>query len=189
MTDDIDKERRKFLKVACGVMVGAGLVGAGVPLIKSWLPSESTEADNAPITVDISQLQANQQITVQWRGQPIWVIRRTPDEIAELKKVNSKLRDPSSKTDQQPQNARNDYRSLRPDIFVAVGICTHLGCIPNFFPQPGSIDAAWDGGFLCPCHGSRYDLAGRVYKDMPAPLNLLIPPYHFVDEHTLVIGE
>jgi ubiquinol-cytochrome c reductase iron-sulfur subunit len=186
--DDIDQQRRKFLKVGACVLGGAAAVAASYPFIKALGPTESTEAKNAPVTVDISHLHENEQLTIQWRGKPIWVIRRTAAEIAELVKPNADLLDPNSTTDQQPAFARNLYRSLRPDILVLVGVCTHLGCIPNFFPNAGSITPKWEGGFVCPCHGSRYDLAGRVFKDMPAPLNLLVPPYYFIDEHTLVIG-
>lgn len=186
--EDIDEQRRKFLKVGACVLGGAAVVAASYPLVKALGPTESTEAKNAPVTVDIRQLHENEQLTIQWRGKPVWIIRRTQAELAELQKPNPDLLDPNSTTDQQPPFAHNPYRSLRPDILVLVGICTHLGCIPNFFPNAGSVTPNWDGGFVCPCHGSRYDLSGRVFKDMPAPLNLLVPPYHFVDEHTLVIG-
>lgn len=186
--ENIDWQRRKFLKVGACVLAGVGAVAASYPFLKSLSPSETTEHDNAPVTVDISQLHEGEQITVKWRGKPVWIIRRTAAELAELKQNNPQLLDPLSTTDQQPAFARNDYRSLNPAILILVGLCTHLGCIPNFLPQVGSIAANWQGGFLCPCHGSRYDLSGRVFKDMPAPLNLLVPPYHFVDEHTVVIG-
>lgn len=187
--DEVDEQRRKFLKVGACVLGGAAVVAASYPFMKALEPTDNIKAENAPVTVDISQLHEAEQITVKWQSKPVWVIRRTQEELKALAEVNPALLDPDSTTDQQPHFARNAYRSLRPDILVLVGICTHLGCIPNFFPKVGSIAPNWEGGFLCPCHASRYDLAGRVFKDMPAPLNLLVPPYHFLDEHTLVIGE
>jgi ubiquinol-cytochrome c reductase iron-sulfur subunit len=186
--EDIDETRRKFLKTGACLLGGAAVVAASYPLIKSLSPTENIEHQNAPVRVDISQLHEGEQLTIQWRGKPIWIIRRSQEELKILTKPNPELLDPNSTADQQPAFAQNPYRSLRPDILVLVGICTHLGCIPNFFPQEGSLAPARQGGFLCPCHGSRYDLSGRVFKNMPAPLNLRVPPYHFEDEHTLVVG-
>ena len=159
------------------------------PFAESLLPTHAIESQNTPVHVDISQLHEGEQLTIKWRGKPVWIIRRTQAEIDELQRANPALLDPHSITDQQPNFARNDWRSSRPDILVLVGLCTHLGCIPNFLPNVGSLAPNWEGGFLCPCHGSQYDLSGRVFKNMPAPLNMLVPPYHFLDEHTLVIGE
>lgn len=187
--EDIDWQRRKLLKAGVCALGGVGVLAASYPLLKALAPTDSVEAENGPVTVDISGLHEGEQLTVKWQGKPVWVIRRTQAELAELRLPNPVLRDPHSLTDQQPAFARNDYRSLRPEILVLVGLCTHLGCIPNFFPQVGSVAPNWEGGFLCPCHGSRYDLSGRVFKNMPAPLNLLVPPYHFIDDNTLVIGQ
>ncbi len=189
MTDDIDETRRKFLKIGACVVGSASALALGYPFVEALLPTEQIESANGPITVDISNLHEGEQLTVKWQGKPVWIIRRTQAEVAELKLSNAALRDPNSMQPQQPAFAQNYYRSLRPEILILVGICTHLGCIPNFLPQVGSIAPGWEGGFLCPCHGSRYDLSGRVFKDMPAPLNLLVPPYHFVDDNTVIIGE
>ncbi len=160
-----------------------------MPFISYWLPSADTEAAAEPIKIDISAIQPRQQLTVSWRSQPIWVIRRTPDMLASLSKLTDQLRDPDSNEDQQPFYARNEYRSIKPEIFVAIGVCTHLGCIPNYRPDVGGISPDWLGGFYCPCHGSRYDLAGRVYKGVPAPLNLKIPRYMFLSDTEIMIGQ
>jgi ubiquinol-cytochrome c reductase iron-sulfur subunit len=186
--EDIDWQRRKLLKAGICILGGIGAAATLYPLMKSLEPTADQVADNGPIKADISKLNEGEQITLDWHGKPVWIIRRTQSELAELRRYNPELLDPSSTSDQQPTFARNDYRSQRPEILVLVGLCTHLGCIPNFCPKIGSIAPNWEGGFLCPCHGSRYDLSGRVFKNMPAPLNLLVPPYHFTDEHTVVIG-
>jgi len=188
-TETIDEERRKFLKVGSCILGGAAVAAMSYPFVKALGPTAQMQHEAGPVTVDITNLHENEQLTLTWQGKPIWVIRRTQEELTELKKANPDLLDPDSLTDQQPTFAKNAYRSLRPDILVLVGLCTHLGCIPNFFPKEGSVAPHWQGGFLCPCHGSRFDMAGRVFKEMPAPLNLRVPPYHFIDEHTLVIGE
>ena len=183
-TEEVDLERRKLLKVAACVLGTCGVAAAVTPFIGALMPSKSTLAANEPIVVDISKLNLGEMLTVHWRGKPVWIIRRTTEELAHLRQANSQLRDPASQTDQQPSFAKNTYRSLKPEILVLIGLCTHLGCIPNFMPQVAALGPTWEGGFLCPCHGSRYDLAGRVFKNMPAPLNLKVPPYHFQDAHT-----
>ncbi len=188
-TDEIDLARRCFLRRATTAAGGIGLAATAVPFVEYWLPSTDTEAAGAPVHADISVLQPKQQLTVSWRGQPIWLIRRTKEMIDDLPKLNSELRDPDSLEDQQPDYAKNIYRSINPEFFVAIGVCTHLGCIPTYRPDVGSISPDWLGGFYCPCHGSRYDLAGRVYKGVPAPLNLKIPRYMFQSEKEIVIGE
>ena len=142
-----------------------------------------------PIEVDISVLKEGEQRTVVWRGKPIWVVRRTVDQVNALSQLDSELTDPNSEIEQQPGYAKNAYRSIRPDILVLVGVCTHLGCAPTYRPEPKAIDAAWPGGFFCSCHGSKFDLAGRVYKGVPAPTNLEVPPYHFKDKSTLIVGQ
>lgn len=186
--DDVDLERRKLLKVIACTLSACGVVAAATPFIGALLPSKTTRLANEPIQVDISQLNIGEMLTVHWRGQPVWLIRRSALEISALLQANPHLRDPQSHEDQQPAFAKNAYRSLKPDILILIGLCTHLGCIPNFMPTDAALGVKWAGGFLCPCHGSRYDLAGRVFNNMPAPLNLKVPPYHFVDDHTVVIG-
>lgn len=186
---EIDLGKRCFLRRATETAGTIGIAASAIPFVSYWLPSIDTEASGAPIKVDISQLQPKQQLTIPWRSQPIWIIKRTEDMLAELPKLNSKLRDPDSLEDQQPSYAKNLYRSIRPEIFVAVGICTHLGCVPTYRPDVGGISPDWPGGFYCPCHGSFYDLAGRVYKGVPAPLNLRIPRYMYLNDHEIMLGE
>lgn len=187
--DEIDEQRRCFLRRATTAVGSIGIAATTVPFVSYFLPSADTEASAGPIQVDISQIQPAQQLTVVWRGKPIWFIRRTQAMLDTLPKLNNELRDPDSDEDQQPPYAKNIYRSIKPEMYVAVGVCTHLGCIPNYRPDVGGISADWLGGFYCPCHGSKYDLSGRVYKGVPAPLNLVIPPYAFIDDHTVIVGE
>jgi ubiquinol-cytochrome c reductase iron-sulfur subunit len=187
----VNTGRRRFLTATTAVVGGAGALAAAVPFIASWQPSARAQVAGAPVTEDISKLEPGQRIIVQWRGQPVWVIRRTPEQLATLQGQDDRLRDPASENpDQQPQYAQNPHRSIRPEIAVLVGTCTHLGCSPLFRPelQPQPFDSEWQGGFYCPCHNSRFDLAGRVYQGVPAPTNLLVPPYRFVDENRITIG-
>jgi ubiquinol-cytochrome c reductase iron-sulfur subunit len=186
---EVDLARRCFLRRATTAVGGIGLAATAVPFVEYWLPSIDTEAAGAPVTVDMSALQPKQQLTVSWRGQPVWIIRRTEEMISDLPKLNGELRDPDSLEDQQPDYAKNIYRSIKPEFFIAIGVCTHLGCIPTYRPDVGGISPDWLGGFYCPCHGSRYDLAGRVYKGVPAPLNLKIPRYSYVSDHEIIIGK
>lgn len=187
---DVDLRRRRFLTGAAGVVGGAGAVAAAVPFIAYLQPSARTQAAGAPVEVDIAKLAPGQMITIEWRGKPVYVLRRTQAHLEALQALGDELRDPDSEAPQQPPYARNPYRSLKPEIFVAIGICTHLGCAPTYRPEVGPADlgADWPGGFFCPCHGSRFDLAGRVYKGVPAPTNLEVPPYRFLSETTLLIG-
>ncbi len=187
-TDKVDKERRRFLVTATAVMGGVGLAATAVPFTASLLPSSKTAAEGGPVKVDISQLAPGAEMTVAWRKKPVWIIRRTEAALAELKKHTDKLRDPDSHVDQQPAYARNPYRSIKPEYLVLIGICTHLGCIPTYTPNVGELNADWPGGFFCPCHGSTFDLAGRVFKGVPAPINLEVPAYTFLDDHTILIG-
>lgn len=189
MTDETDTGRRRFLTAATTVVGGIGLACAAFPFAASWSPSVKARALGAPVDVDISKIEPGQKITVAWRGKPIFVVHRTKEELATLSKVTKELRDPDSQEPQQPKYATNIYRSIKEDIFVVVGICTHLGCVPLYKPDVGSVEASWLGGFFCPCHGSKYDMAGRVYKGVPAPLNLVVPPYEFVNETIVRIGE
>ncbi len=187
--DEADLGRRRFLTATASVIGGIGAACAAFPFLASWAPSIRTRALGAPVEVDISKIEPGQKITVAWRGQPIFVVHRTKEELDNLTLVTNQLRDPNSKEPQQPSYADNLYRSIKPDILVLIGICTHLGCVPLYKPTVGSIEAGWEGGFFCPCHGSKYDLAGRVYKGVPAPLNLPVPPYQYVSDTLIRIGE
>ena len=192
MIDDrVDKGRRRFLTA---VTSGVGVVGgvfAATPFVLSMTPSERAKAAGAPVEIDISKLEPGQMLKEIWRGNPVWVINRTPEMLNSLKTVESELRDPASDQSIQPEFARNEYRSQKPEIMVLVGICTHLGCSPvqKFAVGPDSgISDDWLGGFFCPCHGSKFDLAGRVYSNVPAPTNMVVPPYKFVNDTLILIG-
>tara|TARA_R110001583_G_scaffold26571_10_gene95871 strand:+ start:914 stop:1504 length:591 start_codon:yes stop_codon:yes gene_type:complete len=181
--------RRKFLTLTTGVVGAVGAAAVAVPFVKSWSPSEKAKAAGAPVTVDISKIQPGQLIRVEWRGKPVWVVSRTQKIIDELGTLDSKLRDPASSEAQQPTYATNALRSLKEDLFVAVGICTHLGCSPTYLPDTFSEQVEGvESGFFCPCHGSKFDLAGRVFQNVPAPLNLVIPPHYYVSETQILIG-
>ena len=190
----VDSAKRTWIvATGCAGAVGAGFVA--VPFIASFEPSERARAAGAPVEVDIGGILPGEKLTVEWRGKPVWVVRRTPEQLAVLPKVDALLADPKSarKPDElTPAYARNEHRSIQPEFFVAVGICSHLGCSPldKFIPgaQP-SLPSDWAGGFLCPCHGSTFDMAGRVYKNKPAPDNLEVPPHKYLSETRLVIGE
>lgn len=184
----INVGRRRFLTAATSVIGGIGVAYVAVPFISAWEPSARAQAAGAPVQVDVSKLQPGQQLTVEWRGKPIWVIRRTQPMLDGLHALDPKLRDPYSEQPQQPEYAKNEYRSIKPEIFVAVGLCTHLGCVPTYRPDVGSVSDTWPGGFYCPCHGSSFDLAGRVFKDVPAPTNLEIPPYEYVSDTVIIVG-
>lgn len=189
MKDEIDQKRRCFLRRATTAVGGVGLVAAAVPFFQYWMPSADTEAASAPIKIDISSLKSRQQLTVPWRGMPIWVISRDASMLDTLSKLDATLRDPLSEQEQQPDYCKNTTRSIKPEIFVAIGICTHLGCVPTYRPDTASVDPQWLGGFYCPCHGSKYDLAGRVFKDVPAPLNLKIPRHMYTSDKEILIGQ
>jgi ubiquinol-cytochrome c reductase iron-sulfur subunit len=186
-----DTRRRKLLVSATAAMGGVGIAGWSVPFIASMLPSERSKAIGAPVETDIGTINAGQLETVQWRGKPVWVLRRTEEMLAALRKNEDALLDPQSRQAQQPACCRNATRSIKPEYFVAIGICTHLGCVPSYVPQAGAAElgADWPGGFYCPCHGSKFDLAGRVYRNVPAPANLVIPPHQYVTDTRLLIGE
>jgi len=188
-TDEMNRGRRRFLTASASVIGGVGAICAAYPFLASWAPSVKARALGAPVEVDISKIEAGQKITVAWRGQPIFIVRRTPEELKALETMADLLRDPTSKEPQQPSYADNLYRSIKPEVLVLIGICTHLGCVPLYKPEAGSVEAGWEGGFFCPCHGSKYDMAGRVYKGVPAPLNLAVPPYQYLKETLLLIGD
>jgi ubiquinol-cytochrome c reductase iron-sulfur subunit len=189
--EGVDPGRRRFLTLTTTVVGGAGAAVATWPFLASLAPSERAKTLGAPIIADIGKIEPGQQVTFVWRGQPVWVIRRTPEMIASLSKVTDDLRDPQAEAKQQPDYVKGPQRAVKPEYMVLKGVCTHLGCSPKFRPDHPApeIAANWQGGFFCPCHGSKFDLAGRVYKGVPAPLNLVVPPHHYVDDHTLVIGE
>lgn len=184
------KSRRRFLTGAVAVVGGVGAAYTAVPFLAYWNPSATTRAAGAPVEVDTSTLEPGQRVNISWRGQPVWVIRRSEAAVEALASLNDSLSDPdSSVASQQPAYAQNIHRSIDPEILVVVPICTHLGCIPSFMPKPGSLDADWEGGFFCPCHGSKFDLAGRVYSGVPAPTNLQVPPHRVADDGLVVVGE
>jgi len=187
---DVNASRRRFLLGATSVVGGVGVIGAAVPFVASWNPSAKAKAAGAPVQATIGKLQPGQRMTVEWRGKPVWVIRRTQEMLDNIEKLNDELRDPNSEVPQQPDYIKGVFRSSRPEYAVILGICTHLGCSPQFVPEvePQAFDENWLGGFFCPCHGSRFDLAGRVYKGVPAPKNLEIPPYKYVDDVTIIVG-
>lgn len=185
----IDEERRRFLVTSVCAIGGMGALCAVTPFVASLMPSATTRAAGAPVQVDLSTLEPGQQVTVAWRGKPVWIIRRTPEMLKQLNTHDVQLRDPDSHVDQQPAYARNQFRSINPEYLVLIGLCTHLGCSPKYKPFEPDLGPDWPGGFYCPCHGSRFDLSGRVFKSMPAPINMQVPPYRFVNKHTILIGE
>ncbi len=190
----VNNERRTWIAIACGT--GAlGAAGAAVPFVASFTPSERAKAAGAPVEADISALKPGQMMTVEWRGKPVWIVRRTPEQVASLKKTDAEVADPMSKRnpgDITPMEAcRNQWRSIKPEVLVAVGICSHLGCSPSEKFQTGSqpsLPDSWEGGFLCPCHGSTFDMAGRVFKNKPAPDNLEVPPHYYLSDTRILIG-
>lgn len=189
-TGEIDLHRRRFLTTAATVVGGVGVAATTIPFISSMTPSAKTKAIGAPVEVDISELKTGEKMTVKWQGKPVWILKRSKISLGELKSLDSEVRDPDSDVKQQPPYAKNEYRSIKPEYLVVIGLCTHLGCSPNYFPEgTEGLGSDWKGGFLCPCHGSRFDLAGRVFKGVPAPTNLVVPKYKFVSDTRIVIGE
>ncbi|OPX56127.1 ubiquinol-cytochrome c reductase iron-sulfur subunit [Oceanospirillum multiglobuliferum] len=188
--DGVNKGRRRFLLGATSAVGAVGVVGVAVPFVASWNPSAKARAAGAPVKADISKLQPGQQMTIEWRGKPVWVVYRTPEMVANIEKLNDQVADPQSQVPQQPAYVTGVLRSIKPEYAVMIGICTHLGCSPTYRPEVGPADLGsdWLGGFFCPCHGSRFDLAGRVYKSVPAPVNLEVPPYKYETDAVLVIG-
>jgi len=188
---NVDTDKRRFLVAASSIVGGVGVVATAIPFVMSMLPSERAKAAGAPVEVDVSKIEMGQKIDVEWRGKVVWLVRRTPEMLASLPKLDSRVADPKSEQSQQPKNCTNEYRSIKPEMWVAVGICTHLGCSPTYRKEiaPADLGPDWLGGFFCPCHQSKFDLAGRVYKGVPAPLNLVVPPYKFVSDSLVLIGE
>lgn len=190
MTEQVDTGRRKFLTLATTAVGAVGAAFAITPFLASWKPSARAKAMGAPVEVDVSKLEPGAMLKIEWRGKAVFVVRRTPEMIAQLKDALPHLRDPESKESDQPEFAKNEARALKPEYLVLVGVCTHLGCAPldKFAKGDVTVSADWPGGFFCPCHGSKFDLSGRVFKDVPAPLNLPVPPYQFVTDTRLLIG-
>ena len=193
MADDgVDYGRRRLLTAATTVVGGAGVAAVAWPFVASMQPSARAQAAGAPVEVDIGKIEPGQLIRVEWRGKPVWIVHRTQDMLKGLANVKGKLRDPESEVvSQTPVFAKNEYRSVKPEYLILVGICTHLGCSPTFRPElaPADLGPDWEGGFFCPCHGSTFDISGRVYKNVPAPTNLEVPPHRYLSETRLLIGE
>jgi ubiquinol-cytochrome c reductase iron-sulfur subunit len=189
--EGVDPRRRRLLQITTGLgVVGSAFVAA--PFVLSMMPSARAKAAGAPVEIDISKIEPGQMLTIEWRGKPVWIVRRTPEMIASLKQVEPLLADPASNVaEQQPTYAKNETRAIKPEVLVLVGICTHLGCSPDKRLAAGGASGLgedWLGGFFCPCHGSKFDLAGRVYKNVPAPTNLVVPPHSYVADTRILIG-
>lgn len=190
-SDGVNTGRRRFLVAATSAVGAAGAVGIAVPFVGSWNPSARAKAAGAPVKADIGKLEPGQMVVVAWRGKPVYVVNRTEEMLANLPKLNDQLKDPESEISIQPDYVEGISRSIRPNLLVIEGLCTHLGCAPKFRPEVGAADMGgdgWFGGFFCPCHGSKFDLSGRVYSGVPASSNLIVPPYSFEGENVLVIG-
>lgn len=191
MSDRPDDPARRLWLEALSVTGGTGMVAAAIPFVASMAPSERARALGAPVEVDLSGIAAGSLKTVEWRGKPVFILRRAPEMIEQLRRHDELLADPASRRSIQPDYAQNPQRAISEEFAVLEGLCTHLGCIPTFRPEPGAPDigANWPGGFHCPCHGSKFDLAGRVFKNVPAPTNLTVPPYRFAGPASLLVGE
>lgn len=185
-SDEVNLGRRRLLTAATAGVGGIGVVATAVPFLSTWNPSARAQSAGAPVEADISKMEDGAQLVVKWRGKPVWIVRRDQAMLDTLPKMNDKLRDPESNESIQPDYCKNATRSIKPEYLVAIGICTHLGCSPSYRPE---VTADWMGGFYCPCHGSMFDLAARVFKGVPAPTNLVIPPHQYVSDAVLLIGE
>ena len=188
----INKQRRRFLTTAATVVGGAGAIATAIPFITTLSPSAKTKAIGGPVEVDISHLQPDQKMTVKWQGKPVWILRRDENALSMLASLDAEHKDPKSDVaGQQPEYAKNTYRSVKPEYLVVIGLCTHLGCSPSYLTaeEQQVLGPDWKGGFWCPCHGSRFDMAGRVYKGVPAPTNLVVPPYKFISATVIRIGD
>ncbi len=191
-SNTVDKKRRRMLIGATAAVGAVGTAGFAAPLLISWMPSARAKAAGAPVEVNISKIEPGQLVRVIWRGKPVWFIRRSEETLANLSGVANLLADPDSTVEaQQPAYAKNEGRAIKPEMLVLIGICTHLGCSPTYRPELAAADmgAEWKGGFYCPCHGSKFDLAGRVYKNVPAPTNLIVPPYYYKSDDLILVGE
>ncbi|MDT8452939.1 MAG: ubiquinol-cytochrome c reductase iron-sulfur subunit [Gammaproteobacteria bacterium] len=191
-TDSVNNGKRRFLVASTSVVGAIGVGFVAVPFLASWMPSERAKNAGAPIEADVSRLEEGRMMTVEWQSKPVWIVRRSEKTLANLETNADQLRDPASENiDQQPEYAQNMYRSIKPEFLVLVGICTHLGCSPTFRPDiaPADLGEDWQGGFFCPCHSSKFDLAGRVFQGVPAPTNLVVPPHYYVTDTTIIVGK
>ena len=191
-TDNVDTGRRRFLVASTSVVAAVGAGFVAVPFLSSWMPSERAKNAGAPVEVDIGKLEQGRLLIVEWQSKPVWIVKRSDKALSDLLTLNDKLRDPASENvNQQPSYAQNENRSIKSDILILVGICTHLGCSPTFRPDIAAVDlgADWLGGFFCPCHSSKFDLAGRVYQGVPAPTNLVVPPHKYLSDNLIIIGK
>jgi len=191
MTDNVNLSKRRLLIAATTAAGGVAAAGAGTPFVLSLMPSERAKAAGAPVEVDVSAIQPGMMIGIEWQGKPVWIVRRTQEMLDLLARHDDKLVDPKSTVPQQPEYCNNPYRSIKPEYLVVLGVCTHLGCSPTYRPEvaPADLGADWPGGWFCPCHGSRFDLAARVYKGVPAPSNMIVPPHKYLGEGRLLIGD
>lgn len=189
--DEVDLKKRRMLTAVTTAVGAVGAAYVAVPFLASMQPSAKAKAAGAPVEADFSKLEAGQLLRVKWRGKPVWLVRRTDEMLKVLDTLGDQLRDPNSERSEQPEYCKNKTRSIRPELFLGLGVCTHLGCSPSYRPEiaPTDLGPNWKGGFFCPCHGSRFDMAGRVYQAVPAPLNLAIPPHKFLSDTTVLIGE
>ena len=188
--DGVNAGRRRFLVAATSVVGAAGAVGAATPFVGSWFPSAKAKAAGAPVKVNIAKVEPGQQMVAEWRGQPVFIVRRTEEILANLTKIEGSVADPESAASVQPAYVDKKTRAIKPELLVLVGLCTHLGCAPQMAAEirPEPFDPEWKGGYFCPCHKSRFDMAGRVFQGVPAPTNLVVPPHHYADDNTIVIG-
>ena len=191
MTDNVNLSKRRLLIAATTAAGGVAAAGAGTPFVLSLMPSERAKAAGAPVEVDVSAIQPGMMIGIEWQSKPVWIVRRTQEMLDLLARHDDKLVDPKSTVPQQPEYCNNPYRSIKPEYLVVLGVCTHLGCSPTYRPEvaPADLGADWPGGWFCPCHGSRFDLAARVYKGVPAPSNMIVPPHKYLSEGRLLIGD
>ncbi|MEN8213657.1 MAG: ubiquinol-cytochrome c reductase iron-sulfur subunit [Pseudomonadota bacterium] len=190
MSEGVDLKKRRFLTLSTAVIGAVGAGAVAVPFVMSWQPSAKAKAAGAPVEADVSKIEEGQMLRVKWRGKPVWVVRRTEKNLQDLPQLDGKLADPASDVNQQPDYCKNPTRSIKPDYLIAIGICTHLGCSPTYRPDvaPADLGSDWVGGFFCPCHGSKFDLAGRVFAGLPAPTNLVIPPHSYLSDNVVLIG-
>ena len=190
-TNSVDTGRRRFLVASTSAVAAVGAGFVAVPFLSSWMPSERAKNAGAPVEVNIGKLEEGRMMVVEWQSKPVWIVKRSAKTLTDLVSLDGKLSDPASAEEQQPAYAQNANRSIKPEISVLVGICTHLGCSPTFRPEIGAADlgADWLGGFFCPCHSSKFDLAGRVYQGVPAPTNLVVPPHKYVSDNVILIGQ
>ncbi len=186
--DGVNTGRRRFLAAATTVVGAAGVVGVAVPFVGSWNPSAKAKAAGAPVKADVGKIEPGQMIVVEWRGKPVYIVRRTKEALASIPKNDAELKDPNSEKSLQPKYIKGEFRAIKDEYLVLLGVCTHLGCAPKYFPEVGSVTHDWLGGFFCPCHGSKFDLSGRVFKGVPAPTNLEVPAYRYLSDSVIEIG-